>query len=387
MNTKITTRNNSLDWLRVLGILLVFIYHSSRLYNVEPWHVKNEIWYPSVELWNGFATSFMMPLMFVISGASLFYATGRSGFGKFIKDKILRLLIPLLVADLTHISLQAYLDNLTHGQFSGTYFQFLPQYYHLDSIPWRGMHLWYLLYLFIFSVALYPLMRWLKGRGRGFLSSLIRWLSKSGMVYILALPILLLLLLPAEFPLMDFSGGWPYLAYLVFLMWGFLIVSDERLQENIRKLRWVSLSIGLVLVVSFVIVFSQVGDIDTMSPRLILAGVLRTFGGWICVLAIFGLGRQYLTFRTPRLDYANKAVLPFYILHQTVVLVVGYYVLRWGVPDVLEWVIVVVISFAIITACYEYLIRRWNVMRFLFGMKALPRRQAMPMGQDQEAVA
>lgn len=386
MNTKITTRNNSLDWLRVLGILLVFIYHSSRLYNVESWHVKNEIWYPSVELWNGFATSFMMPLMFVISGASLFYATGRSGFGKFMKDKVLRLLIPLLVADLTHISLQVYLDNLTHGQFSGTYFQFLPQYYRLDSIPWRGMHLWYLLYLFVFSIALYPLMRWLKGKGRGFLSGLNRWLSKRGVVYILALPILLLLLLPSEFPLMEFSGGWPYLAYLIYLLWGFLIVSDERLQENIQKLRWVSLSIGLVLVITFVIVISQINDLDTMSPSLILAGVLRTFGGWICVLAIFGLGKQFFTFRTPWLDYANKAVLPFYILHQTVLLVVGYYVLQWGVPDVLEWALVVVISFVIIMACYEYLIRRWNVMRFLFGMKTLPKSKAAPTEQDQEAV-
>jgi glucan biosynthesis protein C len=385
MNTKVSTRNNSLDWLRVLGILFVFIYHSTRLYNVEGWIVKNELWYPSVEVWNVFSTSFMMPLMFAISGASLFYATGKSGFGKFLKNKTLRLLVPLLVADLTQISLQAYLDNHTHGQFSGNYFQFLPQYYHLDSIPWEGMHLWYLLYLFVFSIAIYPLMRWLKGGGRGFLSGLAGWLSKSGMVYTLALPILLLFLLPSDFPLMDDNGGWPYLMYLFFLLWGFLIVSDERLQDKIRQLRWVSLSAGLVLVIGFSIVYSQIANPDVMSPGLFLTGAMRTFGGWICVLAFFGLGKQYLTVRKPRLDYANEAVLPFYILHQTVLLVVGYFVLQWALPDVLEWAIVVVISFAIIMACYEYFVRRWNVMRFLFGMKLLPRRQVAPAGQVQEA--
>ena len=385
MNTKVSTRNNYLDWLRVLGILFVFIYHSTRLYNVEGWIVKNELWYPSVEVWNVFSTSFMMPLMFAISGASLFYATGKSGFGKFLKNKTLRLLVPLLVADLTQISLQAYLDNHTHGQFSGNYFQFLPQYYHLDSIPWEGMHLWYLLYLFVFSIALYPLMRWLKGGGRGFLSGLAGWLSKSGMVYTLALPILLLFLLPSDFPLMDDNGGWPYLMYLFFLLWGFLIVSDERLQDKIRQLRWVSLSAGLVLVIGFSIVYSQIANPDVMSPGLFLTGAMRTFGGWICVLAFFGLGKQYLTVRKPRLDYANEAVLPFYILHQTVLLVVGYFVLQWALPDVLEWAIVVVISFAIIMACYEYFVRRWNVMRFLFGMKLLPRRQVAPAGQVQEA--
>jgi peptidoglycan/LPS O-acetylase OafA/YrhL len=385
MNTKVSTRNNSLDWLRVLGILFVFIYHSTRLYNVETFIVKNEIWYPSVELWNMFATSFMMPLMFAISGASLFYAMGRGGFGKFLKDKTLRLLIPLLVADLTHISVQAYLENHTHGLFSGNYFQFLPQYYHLDSIPWDGMHLWYLLYLFVFSIALYPLMRWLKGGGRDFLSGLDGWLNKTGVVYLLALPILLLLMLPSEFPLMEINGGWPYLTYLFFILWGFLIVSDERLQESIRKLRWISLSTGLLLAAGFSIVYSQIAEPEIMSPILILVGAMRTFGGWLCVLAFFGLGKQYLNMRTPRLDYANEAVLPFYILHQTVLVVVGYFVLQWALPDMLEWAIIVVISFVVIMAIYEYLVRRWNVMRFLFGMKLLPRRQTAPAGQIQEA--
>jgi hypothetical protein len=248
------------------------------------------------------------------------------------------------------------------------------------------MHLWYLLYLFVSSIALYPLMCWLKGAGRGFLSRLDGWLSKNGVVYILALPIILLLLLPSDFPLMGMNGGWPYLTYLFFLLWGFLIISDERLQKSIWKLRWVSLSAGLLLAIGSVIVYSQVADPDTLSARLILFGVMRTFGGWICVLAFFGLARQYLTLRTPRLDYANEAVLPFYILHQTVLLAVAYFVLQWVLPDVLEWSIIVVISFVIIMAVYEFFIRRWNVMRFFFGMKQMPKRQAVPARQVQEAV-
>ena len=383
MEPKARVRNNYLDWLRVLGILFVFIYHSTRLYNVEDWVVKNDIWYPSVEVWNGIATSWMMPLMFTISGASLFYAIGKGGFGKFLKDKTLRLLVPLLVGDLTHASLQSYLYNHTHGQFAGNYIQFLPQYYHLDTIAWEGMHLWYLLYLFLFSILLYPLLRWLKGNGRGFLSRLDGWLSKSVLVYILALPILLLYLLPSDFPLMDENGGWPYLFYLVFTLWGFVIISDEALRDRIRQLRWVSLTVGLALVAGFSIIYNQIADPDIMSPAVILAGSMRTFGGWIAVLAFFGLAMQYLNMRTARLDYANEAVLPFYILHQTVILAVGYFVLQWGLPDALEWAAVVVISFATIMAIYEYLVRRWNVMRFLFGMKPLPPRPAEGATQPQ----
>src|SRR5512136_1600065 len=123
-----------LDWLRVLGILAVFVYHSTRLFNMEEWLVKNPTWYPWVEVWNRFATAWLMPLMFVISGASLFYALGKGeggikGAGAFVKDKALRLLVPWLAFILTHQSLQFYLNDLSHGRFSGPYFQYLPEYY------------------------------------------------------------------------------------------------------------------------------------------------------------------------------------------------------------------------------------------------------------------
>ena len=106
-----TVRLYYLDWLRVLAILTVFVYHTSRLFNVEDWAVKNPTWYPWVEVWNRFATAWMLPLIFVVSGASLFYAVGKGeggikGAGQFIKDKALRLLVPVVVCDLTHASLQ-----------------------------------------------------------------------------------------------------------------------------------------------------------------------------------------------------------------------------------------------------------------------------------------
>ena len=375
METKVQTRNNYLDWLRVLGILLVFIYHTSRLYNVEDWVVKNVIWYPSVEVWNKFATSFMMPLMFAISGASLFYAIGKGGFGHFLKDKILRLLVPLLVADLTGSSLQAYLNASWHQMFIGSYFQYLPYYYHLDTIHWMGDHLYYLLVLIIFSILLYPLLRWLKGAGSNILSRLCGGLSKPGVIYLLALPIgISYLVLPSNSLLMQSNGGWPYIAYLWFTLWGFLVVSDVRLRERIRQTRWISLATGLALVVCFIVLYSRIANPNVMTPALILAGTLRTIGGWSCVLAIFGLGMQYLTARSHRLDRANEAVLPFYILHQTVIVAVAYFILPLAIPDVLEWATIAVISFAIVLTIYETMIRRWNVMRSLFGMKLLPAR-------------
>ncbi len=206
-------RLHYLDWLRVLAILTVFVYHSSRFFNMEDWNVKNPTWYPWVEVWNRFATAWLLPLLFVISGASLFFAVGKGGAGKFVKDKALRLLVPLLVCDLTHASLQVYLERLTHGQFSGSYFQYLPTYF-FDDFEWQGMHLWYLWVLFLFSVLLYPLMRWLKGRGRDVLSRLGDLLALPGAVYALALPAIVLAVI-FDYESTDLkNAGWIFVVYL-----------------------------------------------------------------------------------------------------------------------------------------------------------------------------
>lgn len=382
MEKKASTRLYYLDWLRVLAILTVFVYHSSRFFNVEYWHVKNPTWYPGVEVWNRFATAWMLPLLFVISGASLFFAVGKGGVGKFVKDKALRLLVPLLVCDLTHASLQVYLERLTHGQFSGSYFQYLPNYF-LDDFEWQGMHLWYLWVLFLFSVLLYPLMRWLKGRGRDVLSKLGDLLALPGAVYTLALPAILLAAL-FDYNSTDLkNAGWIFIVYLWLTLAGFLVVSHDRLQASIQRLRWLSLPIGLVLVGSSIFLLG-LGELPAFGTwRYTLGWGFRALGCWCCVLAILGFGRKYLNYSTPFLKYANEAVLPFYILHQTVLLSVGYFVVQWAIPDLLKWVLILVPSFAIIMVLYEFLVRRFNVVRFLFGMKPLPKALAV---QPQEAM-
>jgi len=373
MKKKASTRLYSLDWLRVLAILMVFVYHSTRFFNMETWNVKNPIWYPWVEVWNRFATTWLLPLIFVISGASLFFAVGKAGAGKFIKDKALRLLVPVVVCAMTHASLQAYLNRLTHGEFSGSYFQYLPNYF-FNDFDGMGAHLWYLVVLFGFSVLLYPLFRWLKGRGQQALSRLNHLLSPPGAAYALALPsILLVVLFDYESPVIYHNAGWSILVYLWLTLAGFLVVSDKRMQANIERLRWISLVLGLALAGSqfFLLDIEQYPSFGTW--RNALGWAVRALGSWCIILAVLGFGRRFLNFNTPALKYANEAVLPFYILHQTVLMSVGFFVVQWNIPALAKWVIILLGSFPIIMLFYEFLVRRFNLMRFLFGMKPRPR--------------
>ncbi len=78
---------------------------------------------------------------------------------------------------------------------------------------------------------------------------------------------------------------------------------------------------------------------------------------------------QSLTKNTPFLKYAGEAVMGFYILHQTVLLAIGYFVVRWAVPDLAKWTVIAAGSFAVILVLYEFVVRRANILRFLCGMK------------------
>jgi peptidoglycan/LPS O-acetylase OafA/YrhL len=390
MNTKTETtkRRYDLDWLRVLAILTVFIFHSSRFFDLEDWHVKNSAQYLGVQVWIIILANWMMPLIFVISGASLFYALGKGKPGKFIQDKVLRLLVPLAVGILTHASLQVYLDRITHGRFEGSYFAFLPHYFNgLDlfggNMPWTGMHLWYLAVLFLFSVAFLPLFRWLKaGSGQGVLDRLGGFLARPAAPFLLALPTVALLnLIDPDSPLGDWeNGGWNYVIYITFFLGGFLVISHEGLQRRIQGQRWLSLAAALVVLgVDFVLW----GGNDPAYGSLRYALVMTLFGlcSWCWVLAILGFGMKHLNFSTPFLKYANEAVLPFYVLHQTVLIAVGYFIVQLQIPDPVKFLAIVSISFAIIMGLYEFAIRRVNLLRFLFGMKPLAKPQPVTTGE------
>jgi glucan biosynthesis protein C len=140
-----------LDWLRVLAILTIFIYHTMRFFNSESWHVKNPTTYLVMDVLETMLANWIMALIFAISGASLFYALGKGSVARFVKDKVLRLVVPLVTMGIVVFGVsQMYLDRLSHREFSGTFVEFIPQYFQPDNIVWTGVHLWYLEMLFIF---------------------------------------------------------------------------------------------------------------------------------------------------------------------------------------------------------------------------------------------
>jgi glucans biosynthesis protein C len=373
----VSQRRYDLDWLRVFAILAVFIFHCGRFFDLNDWHVKNPSTYFGMQVWETFMGNWLMPVVFVISGASLYYALGSRGVWKFIDDKVRRLLIPLVVGIFSHIMFQVYLERFSHHQFSGSFWQFIPHYFDGwyafgGNFAWMGLHLWYLQILFVFSLICYPLLRWLRnGSGQNILKGLGDFLAVPGLIYVFALPVAWLMstLDPREIIGIRGFGGWPLPIYLLFFLYGFIVISHEGIQRNIQKLRWVSLIAGVVCALSLMVIWAGEGDPTLGSGRYLLVYGIYGVSSWCWILAFLGFGFKHFTYSKPVLAYASEAVLPFYILHQTVLLCVGYFVTRWSIPDPVKYTLIGLSSFVLIMVIYEFIVRRVNGLRFLFGMK------------------
>ena len=388
MNTQSTNiqRRYELDWLRVLAILAVFIFHCALVFGPDASAIKNPTTYVFVDDVSDFFGSWGMPLILLISGASAFHALGKVGAGKYLKGIVVRLLIPLIVGIFTHCALQVYLENLHKGTFSGSFFDFYPHYFDGmyafgGNFAWMGLHLWYLEALFLSSVLFLPLFLWFRNSssGRRALRGLGNFLAKPGAAYLFALPTIILInLLDPETWGTRALGGWSLFIYPCFFVSGFVLVSHDRLQERIKRWRWISLLAGILLSLAVDnILWDVLGHPDFGTWGFALGSGLYCLSAWCCLLAVFGFGFQHFTCNKPFLRYANEAVLPFYILHYTVIVTLGYFVVGWAIPDLLKFFVILTGSFLVTISLYEFLVRRHNVLRFLFGMKLAARTAAV----------
>lgn len=377
-------RRYDVDWLRVLAFSAVFFYHCGRFFDESDWHIKNGATSALVSTLKSIFDLWGMPLIFVISGASIYFALRPGGAGRFLRERALRLLAPLAIGILALAPPQTYLERLTHGEFQGSFLAFLPFYFRDwrvwgGNFAWTGVHLWYLENLFLFTLVLLPLFAALaRPSGRRITEALGRLSALPGAIFLWALPLSLLLILidpsgvmrPAPSETVNRLVVFP-----IFLLYGFLVFASEQIQQAIIRQRWIALVLALVLTLA---ASTATGALEAQPTFSLFASVMA-LGGlliWASILTILGFGMRHLTANHRALTYANEAVLPFYILHQPVILLIGFFVVPLALPIGLKYLIIAPLAFGITLGLYEFGVRRINPVRRAFGLKA--RRPALP---------
>jgi len=253
------------DWLRVLGIIVVFIFLNTRFFDLIDWEVKNKEVLLGPTIFVLFVNFWIMPLFFMLAGGGARLALEARTTMQFIRERFWRLVVPYLFGILILISPQNYLEFLSKGWFGGTFSDFLPWYFgdklfaknfSFDPVwfSYFGHHLWFLAVLFIISVIALPIVSYLKSENGG---RLINWFAavggKVGGIYLFIVPLAFVevLLRPVY---SKYSSWTDFIFWFIVFIFGYILFSDQRFVESADRHKYISLSCGILLLVLFLVI-------------------------------------------------------------------------------------------------------------------------------------
>lgn len=381
-----SVRRHELDWLRVMAILMLVVYHSGRVFDQSDFYVKNPTLSQGMQVFIDFVGVWAMPLFFFIAGAAAWFALQKRTRTEFVSERVKRLLLPLLLGILLIVPPQLF---CVYVQKAGNPHSYLSFYRYLFSVPpftqitaghvgdafitgftWEMGHLWFVFFLIIFSLVTLPFFLSLKqGRWRNVRLKLANQSERRGwLVFLFAIPFMAVfpLALQAEENVARFMLVIPFVV-------GFLFYSDERFGRAVERHLWKALA-GAVMFSGVLGALSGAGLAEASGGGVLLFGGLAGLDCWLWMLAIVGLARRKLNFSNRVLEYASEASYPFYILHQTVIVALALGIVQLEAALALKYLLLVIVSFGCTAAIYELLVRRWDATRFLLGMKPLERQ-------------
>jgi len=353
-------------------VFLLIPFHTARIFDIwEPNYVKNAQLSSALSyLCIALVGPWHMPLLFVLAGAATWLALRHRSGRRYVAERFRRLFVPLIFGVLVVVPPQGYLARVSQLDYQKSYLTYLADYFgniHGDLSGYTGLftpaHLWFILYLFDFSLIALPLFLYLRGEaGRPRIARLVAFLSRPGAIFMLAVPLFLTEALPAP-------GGKNPFFYALLFVYGYILLSDTAFQEILDRHGKPALVLGAITMTVVLTVWAVDPQWSDFSWPSILFALVRSLNTWFWIVALLALGHRFLNFTHTWYAYANQAAYPFYILHQTVIMGVGFYVVRWDLGPLLKFFIIAIASLALTVLLYDVLVRRSNVTRFLFGMK------------------
>ncbi len=375
-------RQYYIDWLRIILIISVFLFHIGMIFNGWPWHIKNDQQYA------GFLKQIMvflhywrMPLLFMLSGAGTYFALGKRTSGQYLSERFRRLIIPFAVGIFTLVPVQVYIEKIS--QFDSLldfYSHMFEGIYPEGNFSWH--HLWFIVYLFVISLFISPFLSFLRSDSfRRFTRRIENIVTKPLALNIFLVPLILsqILLRPFfETGTNDLVNDWASLTYyIIFFVSGYILLPISNVTEAMRKNRLLYLA---EVIASTLIMFKVPYMVESEALGNIIWDVSSIFVAWSCAITAIGYAKHYFNKNSESRRHASEAIYPFYLLHQPVIVVTGYFIIQLEIPALLKALIILLSSFTVTVTIYWYLIRRFNILRIIFGMKRLRKENELPEG-------
>jgi peptidoglycan/LPS O-acetylase OafA/YrhL len=360
-------RRSELDLLRVIAIAILLVYHVGMMFNRWDWHLKNPDPLPILEGPMLVLHQLRMPLLMVIAGTATAIALERRSVATLAVDRVKRLLVPLLYGMLVIVPPQIYIERLSTGTYSDSYFAFYPSVFELRSYPegsfgWH--HLWFVAYLFVYCMAALPVFYALgTAPGRRFLS----WLDRAwarGWIFVLFVPLAVAKIALRDYPENHdlFHDQDTLVHYGLLFLFGHLMGRSKTLWDHLVARRRLYLAATCLLLVVMV-------PLDKYPVPFEQIGLFALV--WCVTLTALGWARWFFVrpgaYVPSWLDHAQKLSYPFYIVHQTAIVVLGWYWMQVETGPWQRFAAVVVTSFFATWGICE-VVARIAPLRPLFGM-------------------
>ena len=366
-------RKHYLDNLRTFAVLMLFAQHSFMLFNNwgETWYIHStELLLPSII--KNFNSFWMMPLLFTIAGISSRYALERRGAGGYAKERVKKLLVPLIFGVLLIVPVQAYIAGTFWNGHAGYFDSFtrLTDLRGYDGAFTVGQ-LWFLLYLFVIAMVSLPFLRLYQKNLR------VR-LEKGKRTLYDKIPLIVLIVL-GMLPLagrvtFDISGISP-LEYLAYFLLGYFLLTNENMMAKLDKYRFILLGLFVIAAGSLTYLFNtpirddswllQPGHIEVI---LVIIEILVQLTSWLAVLALLGLAHHHLNFSGRVAAYLSKSSFGVYMFHQSWIVIAGYFIIR-AVGNPWAQLPLVILSVIILTYATYEVVRRIPGLRWMFVLK------------------
>ena len=373
-----------LDWLRVFAVILLIPFHTGMIFVHSDFHIKNNVTSTGLTIINAFIDNWHMPLFFFLAGASTWFALSKRTPVTYIKERFLRLFLPLIFGIIIIVPPQTFYERIQKSGFSGNYVNF---YAHLfngvypkGNFTWN--HLWFLLYLFIISVAVLPLVwNWKSGRGGSCTASFCAWLVKGHRIFLLSIPLAIIQMgLKVSFPgPQNLLSDWARLLFMLCIfLYGVMFFKFPGFQDIIERNFGTALVMGISILVFFIILhFMNYRFVFGYNIAYLLQLGVKSLATLCWLLVLLGFAQRSLNFSNRFLVYASEAVLAFYILHQTIIIVLGYYIVKTDLSLIIKYIIINLLAFIFTVAIYDTMVKRFNVLRLLFGMRFKTKRDLL----------
>jgi len=323
-----------------------------------------------------------MELLFLITGAAMFFSLGVRNVKGYLLERLQRLVVPLIFGMLVIVPPCYWIAAKQFWFYSGSVWDYYLLFWKQNLIPFQDNFspgaLWFLWYLIFYTIALSPVLIFIRKKcSEEFFHKLGKPFENPLTIFAMVIPIILVQIY-SEWVI---TGDFLVLYYVIFFIYGFFLFSSSGFEKGLNRSGPAAIVIAIITMTIFMMLIFPEWNKSLLGLQywtnlhgergntgFIIFQMLISLCTWSWIISLLYLARKFLNFSNRFVAYGNDVVLPYYIVHSTAIALIGWWIIHQTWDVLPKYTLNVVLAF-LATVVFCEIMRRTNVTRFLLGMR------------------